>query len=52
MSMIPIAASMVVAQQFGFDHPYVGARGWNERYGKAVVSQFRSAQMIAEKWNI
>jgi acetyl-CoA C-acetyltransferase len=52
MSMIPIAASMVVAQQFGFDHPFVGARGWNERYGKAVVSQFRSAQMIAEKWNI
>jgi acetyl-CoA C-acetyltransferase len=52
MSMIPIAASMIVAQQFGFDHPYVGARGWTERYGKAVVSQFRSAQMIAEKWNI
>ncbi|HEY3820675.1 MAG TPA: acetyl-CoA C-acetyltransferase [Polyangiaceae bacterium] len=52
MSMIPIGASMTVAQSYGFEHPYVGARGWAERYGKEVVSQFRSAEMIAEKWGI
>jgi acetyl-CoA C-acetyltransferase len=52
MSMIPIGASMTVAQSFGFEHPYAGARGWAERYGKAIVSQFRSAEMIAEKWGI
>src|SRR5690348_15252144 len=51
MSMIPIASAMTVAQPFGFAHPFVGARGWTERYGTAIVSQFRSAEMIAEKWN-
>jgi acetyl-CoA C-acetyltransferase len=51
MSMIPIASAMTVAQPFGFAHPFVGARGWTERYGTSVVSQFRSAEMIAEKWN-
>jgi acetyl-CoA C-acetyltransferase len=52
MSMIPIGASMIVAQSYGFEHPYAGARGWAERYGKEIVSQFRSAEMIAEKWDI
>ncbi|HEY8040279.1 MAG TPA: acetyl-CoA C-acetyltransferase [Polyangiaceae bacterium] len=52
MSMIPIGASMTAAQPHGFEHPYAGARGWTERYGAAVVSQFRSAEMIAEKWRI
>ena len=52
MSMIPIGASMTVAQSYGFEHPYAGARGWEERYGKEIVSQFRSAEMIAEKWGI
>jgi acetyl-CoA C-acetyltransferase len=52
MSLIPIGASMTAAQSHGFEHPWAGARGWTERYGNAVVSQFRSAEMIAEKWGI
>lgn len=52
MSAIPISAAMTVAAQFGFEHPFAGARGWTERYGTEVVSQFRSAQRIAEKWDI
>jgi len=52
MSAIPIGASMMVGQGFGFEHPYAGARGWTERYGKEIVSQFRSAEMIAEKWGL
>jgi acetyl-CoA C-acetyltransferase len=52
MSMIPLGAAMTVGQPFGFEHPFVGARGWAERYGSQIVSQFRSAQRIAEKWEL
>ncbi len=52
MSMIPIASAMTVAEQFGFTDPFSGSKGWMARYGDQEVSQFRSAEMIAEKWNI
>ncbi|HZQ84343.1 MAG TPA: acetyl-CoA C-acetyltransferase [Acidimicrobiales bacterium] len=52
MSMIPIASAMVVAEQFGFTDPFSGSEGWVERYGTQEVSQFRGAEMIAEKWAI
>jgi len=52
MSLIPIAAAMTVAEQFGFTDPFSTSEGWKARYGTQEVSQFRSAEMIAEKWNI
>src|SRR5260221_10499016 len=52
MSMIPIASDMVVAEQFGFTDPFSGSEGWVARYGSQEVSQFRAAEMIAEKWAI
>jgi acetyl-CoA C-acetyltransferase len=52
MSQIPIASAMTVAQQFGFTDPFSGSRGWQARYGDQEVSQFRGAEMIAEKWDI
>jgi acetyl-CoA C-acetyltransferase len=52
MSMIPIASAMTVAQPLGFEDPFSGSEGWRKRYGTQEVSQFRSAEMIAEKWNI
>jgi acetyl-CoA C-acetyltransferase len=52
MSLIPIGTSMTAGQPLGFEHPYAGARGWTERYGNQAVSQFRSAEMIAQKWNL
>src|SRR5437868_12976267 len=52
MSMIPIAAAMTVAEQFGFTDPFSGSKGWVARYGTQEVSQFRGAEMIAEKWGI
>jgi acetyl-CoA C-acetyltransferase len=52
MSQIPIAAAMTVAEQFGFTDPFSGSKGWVGRYGTQEVSQFRSAEMIAEKWDI
>jgi len=52
MSAIPISAAMTVGEQFGFPDPFSGSLGWRARYGDTPVSQFRSAQMIAEKWHI
>ena len=52
MSAIPISAAMLVAQQYGFSTPFAESPGWLERYGDQEVSQFRSAEMIAEKWDI
>ena len=52
MSMIPISAAMTVAEQFGFTDPFSTSSGWVERYGTQEVSQFRGAELIAEKWDI
>ena len=52
MSAIPISAAMLVGQQYGFSTPFAESPGWQERYGDQEVSQFRSAEMIAEKWEI
>ncbi|MEO9140485.1 MAG: acetyl-CoA C-acetyltransferase [Jatrophihabitans sp.] len=52
MSAIPIASAMMVGPQFGFDSPFSGSVGWEKRFGDQEVSQFRSADMIAEKWDI
>ena len=52
MSLIPISSAMTVAEQFGFTDPFSGSEGWIKRYGDQEISQFRSADMIAEKWDI
>ena len=52
MSAIPISAAMLVGQQYGFTTPFAESPGWLKRYGDQEVSQFRSAEMIAERWDI
>jgi len=52
MSMIPISSAMTVAEQFGFTDPFSGSEGWVARYGTQEISQFRAAELIAEKWGI
>ncbi|RNL79502.1 acetyl-CoA C-acetyltransferase [Nocardioides marmorisolisilvae] len=52
MSAIPISAAMLVADQYGFTTPFAESPGWVKRYGDVEVSQFNSAEMIAEKWDI
>jgi acetyl-CoA C-acetyltransferase len=52
MSMIPISSAMMAGKPYGFDDPFTGSVGWRKRYGTQEVSQFRSAEMIAEKWQI
>jgi acetyl-CoA C-acetyltransferase len=49
MSLIPIASAMTAG---GFSDPFSGSTGWRERYGDQEISQFRSAELIAEKWDI
>jgi len=52
MSAIPISSAMTLAQPLGFTDPFTGSEGWVARYGPGEVSQFRGAEMIAEKWSI
>ncbi len=52
MSMIPIGFALEAAQPLGHDDPFTGSTGWVSRYGTQEVSQFRGAELIAEKWDI
>lgn len=52
MSTIPISAAMIAGSDFGFTTPFAESPGWVARYGTQEVSQFRAAEMIAEKWDI
>jgi acetyl-CoA C-acetyltransferase len=52
MSAIPISAAMLAGREYGFADPFSGSKGWQERYGDVEVSQFRSADMIAEHWDL
>jgi len=52
MSSIPISAAMLAGEPYGFENPFSGSPGWEARYGRQEVSQFRAAEMIAEKWDI
>jgi len=53
MNRIPISSAMTAGPQFGFnDGPFRGSKGWDARYGDEEIDQIRSAEMIADKWNI
>jgi acetyl-CoA C-acetyltransferase len=52
MSMVPIGYAMTAGQPLGFDDPFSGSIGWRRRYGDQPISQFRGAELIAEKWGI
>lgn len=52
MTQIPISSAMVAGQALGFNDPFSGSKGWVERYGSEPPTQYRSAQMIADKWNL
>ncbi len=50
MTQIPISSAMTAAEPLGFTDPFTGSSGWVERYGNEPPTQFKSAQMIADKW--
>ncbi len=52
MSQIPISSAMTVGAELGFPDPFTGSEGWVARYGSGELSQFASAEMIAQRWEI
>ena len=52
MNQVPISSAMTCAEPLGFKDPFSTSTGWVARYGTQEVSQFRAAEMIAEKWEI
>jgi len=52
MTQIPISSAMIAAEPMGFKDPFSGSTGWVKRFGAEPPTQFKSAQMIADKWNL
>ncbi|MGP9032528.1 acetyl-CoA C-acetyltransferase [Glutamicibacter mysorens] len=52
MSSIPLSHSNSAAKGFGFPDPYTGSKRWTARYGEQEISQFRGAEMMAERWGL
>ena len=52
MSMVPIGLALEAAAPLGHEDPFSGSTGWVNRYGLQEVTQFRGAEMIAEKWDL
>ena len=52
MSRYPIMAGFTAGAAYGDPDPWSTSPGWRARYGDAEISQFRAAEMIAEKWAI
>lgn len=52
MSAIPMNSSVLLAREAGMPDQYAGSEGWLARYGDQEVSQFRGAELMADRWNI
>ncbi len=49
MSQVPIAASWHTET---VPDPFSGSAGWRKRYGDQEITQFRAAELIAERWQL
>jgi acetyl-CoA C-acetyltransferase len=52
MSVIPINMAWSAGADLVHPDPYSTSRAWQARYGDQDINQFRSADMIAEKWEL
>jgi len=52
MSQIPISSAMLVGRELGFTTPTAESQMWLRRYGDQEISQFRGAEMVAQRWDI
>ncbi|WP_405671212.1 acetyl-CoA C-acetyltransferase [Streptomyces canus] len=52
MSQFPILSAFGAGEPYGATDPWTGSQGWQHRYGDQEISQFRGAEMIAEKWGL
>jgi acetyl-CoA C-acetyltransferase len=50
MSIVPMGASITMALEKGMPFPF--GDKWVERYGKQEISQFRGAELMADKWGL
>ncbi len=50
MTQFPILSSFAAGEPYGAVDPWTGSEGWQARYGDQEISQFRGAEMIAERW--
>jgi acetyl-CoA C-acetyltransferase len=49
MSQVPIAATWSTET---VPDPFSGSLGWRRRYGDQEITQFRAAELIAERWGL
>jgi acetyl-CoA C-acetyltransferase len=52
MSQFPILSAFVAGEPYGATDPWTGSQAWQARYGTEEISQFRGAEMMAERWNL
>jgi acetyl-CoA C-acetyltransferase len=52
MNQIPIMAAMLAGQSYGHPTVHAHSKGWHGRFGDQEISQFRGAELIAQKWHI
>ena len=51
MTRVPIGSPVAVGAEAGMGAPYE-AEGWTGRYGTQEISQFRGAEIMAERWGL
>jgi acetyl-CoA C-acetyltransferase len=52
MSKIPIGSAGAAGNAFGFPDPFTGSEDWVKRYGEDPPTQFKGAQMMADRWDL
>ncbi len=52
MSVYPILSAFGAAEPYGWTDPWTGNKGWEARYGNEEISQFRGAELMAQRWDI
>lgn len=50
MTQFPILSSFIAGEPYGATDPWSGSKDWESRYGSQEISQFRSAETIAESF--
>ena len=51
MSAVPIMSALFEGEKAGTGHAWKG-EGWRRRFGSEEITQFRGAELIAERWGI
>jgi acetyl-CoA C-acetyltransferase len=52
MSVVPLNFAWEVGKDLIHPDPFGTSKGWQARYGSEEISQFRGAELIAEKWGL